>query len=470
MKNIILKIGVLLGVLLLLTPACSDEILDEINKNPNSPTDVPISLLLPQAMVSTIAGVAGHPSGTYAGLFVEHTTNVHLNPRLPSDISGVFNTVYSVLNDLQVVIEKGSEGGSEEGQYEAVGVAKILYVYTLGVGTDLFGQMPHSEALKGSEIRQPKFDDQEQIYNFLLQTLNEAIADLGRSSITGISSIDVVFNGDVELWKKTAYALKARLHNRLSNIDSEGSARDALDALAQAYTSEEEGLIFDKYLPGSSNDNPWTAYQKSQQSFAVSTTIIDLMDSMTDAGITDPRAEKWFTRIDGAFVGAPPGEAQTDLSHTVYSAPSSTEVLYDAAPQPVLTYDEMKFIEAEAYLRLPGNEAAANEAYEAAVTAALARAGIAEEAIAAYTSQGNVFPGVDGLTLEHVLQQKYISFWMFQSLEAYNDYRRTGIPEMQNPFGTPHRLPYPNSEIDRNSNTPSDINDVTIFTMPLWWQ
>jgi hypothetical protein len=457
-------------VVLLLFPSCSDEILDEINKNPNSPTDVPISLLLPQAMVSTIAGVAGHPAGTYASLFVEHTTNVHLNPRMPSDISGVFNTVYSVLNDLKVIIEKGSDGGSEEGQYEAVGVAKILYVYTLSVGTDLFGEMPHSEALQGSDIRQPKFDDQEEIYAFMLQTLDEAIADLSRGSIVGISSIDIIFQGDVEMWKKTAYALKARLHNRLSNIDGQGSAQSALDALAQAYSSGDEGLIFDKYLPGSSNDNPWTAYQKSQQLFAISTTILELMDSMTEPGNIDPRAEKWFTKIEGDFVGAPPGDAQTDLSHTVYSTPSPTEVLYDEAPQPVLTYDEMKFIEAEAYLRLPGNEAKANEAYEAAVVAAMRRVGISDEAIETYTGQGSVFPGPDGLTLELVIQQKNISFWLFQSLEAYNDYRRTGIPEMNNRFGTPHRIPYPNSEIDRNANTPSDINDVTIYTTPLWWQ
>ncbi len=470
MKKMNFNKYILLGLVILIAISCSDEILDEINQNPNAPTDVPISLLLPQTTISTIEGIAGLPVGEYSGFFVEHTTNVHLNPRIPSDISGVFNNVYSLLNDLQVIIDKGSDGGKEAGQYHAVGIAKILYAYTLNIGTDLFGEMPHSEALKGSIVRQPVFDTQETIYTFLQQILDEAIEDLDRNSIVSIGGIDLIFQGDTDMWKKTAYALKARLFNRLSNIDPQGSAQNALDAIAKAYASEDEGFIFEGYLAGSSNDNPWTARQESQQGFAVSTTFIDLMKGMNDPGFADPRAEKWFTKIEGEFVGAPPGEAQADLSHTVYSTPSPLEVLYDEAPQPILTYDEMKFIEAEANLRLGGHLEAVNAAYETAVVAAMRRAGIPDGDITSYTNQGNVFPGVGKLTLEHIIIQKNISFWMFQSMEAYNDFRRTGIPEMNNPFGTPHRLPYPNSEIDRNRNTPSDINDVTIFTRPLWWQ
>src|SRR5690606_29756422 len=121
-----------------------------------------------------------------------------------------------------------SEGGSEEGQYTAAGIAKILYAYTLSVGTDFFGEMPHTEALQGSLNRAPAFDDQETIYSFLQQILDEAIADLDRVSVGGIERIDLIFRGDTEMWKKTAYGLKARLSNRLSNINPESSANEAL--------------------------------------------------------------------------------------------------------------------------------------------------------------------------------------------------------------------------------------------------
>jgi hypothetical protein len=468
MKNMNWKIF-LASVTASLVLSCSDDILDEINKNPNAPTDVPISLLLPQATISTVHGVAGDGGGEFASFFVEHTTNVHLNPRMPFNVNGtVWNNTYSTLNDLKTIIWKGSEGGPEEGQYKAVGIAKVLYAYTLSVGTDFFGEMPHSQALQGSANRTPEFDDQQTLYTVLQQMLDEAIADLARESIGDIRRIDLIFGGNAQMWTKTAYALKARLYNRLSKIDPQGSAQNALDAVSNAFASESEGFIFRGYLAGNSNDNPWAGWQKQEQTYAVSTTFIDLLNSFNEPGFADPRAERWFTKINGEFVGAPPGEAQTDLTHSIYSAPSTVTVLYDEAPQPLITYDEMKFIEAEAHLRL-GNRPQANAAYEEAVMAASRRAGIAEEDIAAYVAQGTVFPGEDGLSLEHIIGQKNISFWMFQSIEAYNDQRRTGIPTMNDPRGTPLRLPYPPSEVNRNPNTPADINDITIYERNVWW-
>lgn len=469
MKNINWKLSILCVLITCSLFACTDDILDRINENPNAPTDVPISLLLPQATISTINGVAGNGGGEYASFFVEHATNVHLNPRMPFNVnSAAWSSTYSTLKDLKIIIEKGSEGGNEEGQYTAVGIAKILYAYTLSIGTDFFGEMPHSEALQGNLIRTPAFDDQETIYAFLQEYLDEAIVDLDRESIGEIQRIDLIFGGDTEMWKKTAYALKARLYNRLSNIDPESSALNALDALDKAFTSEEEGFIFEGYLAGNSNENPWAGWQKAEQTYAVSETFINLLRSFNDPGFLDPRGEKWFTKINGEWVGAPTGQAQSDQTHSMYSAPSTETVLYDEAPQPLLTYDEMKFIAAEANLRL-GNTLEANQAYEEAVRAACRRAGIPNEDINVYVNQGTVFPGAGNLSLQHIIGQKNISFWMFQSIEAYNDQRRTGIPQMNDPRGTPLRLPYPPSEVNRNPNTPTDINDVTIYERNVWW-
>ena len=128
----------------------------------------------------------------------------------------------------------------------------------------------------------------------------------------------------------------------------------------------------------------------------------------------------------------------------------------------------MKFLEAEAKLRLGLNEEA-YVAYQEAVESACRRSGISEDEIEEYLSQGSVFPGANNLSLNHIIGQKNISFWMFQSIEAYNDFRRTGIPQMNDPQGTPLRLPYPPSEVNRNPNTPSEINDQTIYEIPVWW-
>jgi hypothetical protein len=66
MRNINLHTVSLVIVISIMGFSCSDDILDEINKNPNAPTDVPISLLLPQATISVIHGVAGDGGGEYA--------------------------------------------------------------------------------------------------------------------------------------------------------------------------------------------------------------------------------------------------------------------------------------------------------------------------------------------------------------------------------------------------------------------
>ena len=143
------------------------------------------------------------------------------------------------------------------------------------------------------------------------------------------------------MWKKTAYGLKARLWNRLSQVDPQTSANNALASAALSFEAG-EGFIFDQYLSGSLNDNPWTGHQKSQELFAVSQTTLDVMGDFTDPGFTDPRADRWFTRIEGELAGAPSGANVSDPAHIVYSAPSVQTVLFDEAPQPMLMYDEIK--------------------------------------------------------------------------------------------------------------------------------
>lgn len=467
MKNII-YIVCALTVILVFTISCDRATLDGINENPNSPTDVPISLLLPQAMVSTIHGVAGDAAGEYACLFAEHTSSVHLQRRHPYDVkSTVWARVYATLNDLSIIIEKGSEGGSEDGHYVEVGIAKILFAYTLNVGTDMYGDMPYSEALKGSDIRSPQFDSQESIYVELQNILDDAIKYLDGGTIGNVSQLDLVFNGDVTMWKKVAYGLKARFYNRLSNINPQESASSAIAALEKSFSGPSEAFTFNAYQPGATNSNPWARWQDVEQTYGVSTTFIDVLNKYMSIDI-DPRANLWFTKISGNYVGAPPGEARDDLQHTIYSAPSSETVLYNSAPQPLLTFDELKFIESESYHRL-GDVDNAYLAYSIAVRAACERVGLNDNEIQNYLTQEEVSPGRENLTLQHIIEQKYISFWMFQSIEAFNDLRRTGIPQMNHPSGTPLRLAYPESEISRNSNTPSNINDVTIYDIPVWW-
>jgi hypothetical protein len=163
-----------------------------------------------------------------------------------------------------------------------------------------------------------------------------------------------------------------------------------------------------------------------------------------------------------AITGAPNGTQTNDQSSQLFSDPTE-QVLNATSPMPLMTYDELKFIEAEANLRL-GNTAEATLAFTDAVASAMRRQvpSLSEAEITAYVA--SVAAG--GLSLESIITQKWIAFWLFQPIEAYNDYRRTDIPTLTHPVGpAPLRFPYPQSELDANAaNVPN-----TQITSGVWW-
>lgn len=455
--------------------SCSDDKLNEIGENPNSPVAVPISLLMPQVTVDLAFGVNGTDLAWYSSVFVEHTTGVHgqlenADKRVGIDGSignNSWNTIYAdVLSDLEVIIERGSTG-AEAGSWTSVGIAKILKAYAFSVATDLWGDVPYTEALQGSANRAPNVTVQETIYEELQTLLDSAIIDLGKESIGDLESTDFYYGGDVDSWTKAAWALKARLYNRLSRRDASGSATDALDAVSNAFTSNADDMVFSSFTTAATGQNPWFQELNDRSHHAISSTFFDIVD-----GLSDPRADLWFGLVDGAVSPAPNGTAVTDQSGDVYSRaayadkPSATGAVYLTATSdlPLMTYDEIKFIEAEANLRL-GNATEAYDAYIEAVGASLIRAGVSSADSATYVSQPSVSVGEGALTLDEVITQKYISFWIFQSIEAYSDYRRTGIPTLTNTVSeAPQRFPYPQDEVAANPNI-SNIN----FNVPVWW-
>lgn len=468
MKNLAIKlnaIGLVLAIMWI-NLGCSEDIMDQIDTNPNAPEDVSINLLLPQVIMNAVRTVSGSQTIFGVSTYVEHSANVRINPIDPWIVSEThWSSCYYGLNDLEFMIAKAES----ESNFDYLAIGQILYAYLLSHLTDLYGDIPMTEAVKGSEFRTPRFDSQEIVYNNLFNLLDAAIENLDRQSIGNPGNSDMIFKGDMEMWRKAAYGLKARFYNRLSNIDPLGSANEALSALANSYESVDEGLAFTGYQQESSvYNNPWSAFQNSQELFAVGQTLLNLMEDFSGDLMDDPRAGFWFSLIEGEVVGAPTGANLADPSHNRYSQPSRTDVLYNGAPQPILQFDELKFIEAEAHFRLQ-NPQASFAAFQEGVRAALRKNEIAESEIENYLSLPGMPATANDLSLEDIIGQKYIAFWLYQPLEAFNDFRRTGIPEMSNPNGTPLRMPYPISEVNRNPNIPVEINDVTIFTIPLWW-
>jgi hypothetical protein len=469
MKKYISILSMLL--LMLFTFSCSDEIMDEIDTDPNNPADVPISMLMSGTTVATPYWVTGTDLAWFSSVFVEQTAGAHgqmrdadrranINSQLGEN-SWAFFIYPSLLPDLKIIIEKGSEGGSEEGKWIDVGIAKILQSYTFLTLSDTWGRIPYSEATMGSENRKPAYDAQQSIYSGVQSRLDEAIADLQKDHISTTGGEDYIYGGDPDAWIKAAYSLKARFANRLSNIDPAGSAAVALAAAANGFSSSADDFTFDNWSNDLGHENTWFQEENERRHHCISLTFFNLLD-----GLNDPRIPLFITQVNGEYVPARNGTSEEDQAGTIYSR-MTDQVINATAPLPIMTYAELKFIEAECHLRKASPDAsAALEAYTEGLDAALIQAGVETAEAEAYKAQPEVLPAdASGLTTEMIYAQKYIHLWPYGSVEAFAEWRRTGFPTMNNPFTTPRRFPYPQNEISGNAE---NVPDVTPYN-GVWW-
>jgi hypothetical protein len=180
----------------------------------------------------------------------------------------------------------------------------------------------------------------------------------------------------------------------------------------------------------------------------------------------DPRIPAYFTQIDGAYVPAPNGTA-TETQGGIYSTSLQTEN-GQTAPTPLMTFHELKFIEAEA--KFLKGDAGWETSLGEAIAANFAYHGV--EGAADYFAIEVTPMLTAGNELKEIITQKYIAFYEFEATEAYNDYRRTGFPTMHNPNnliatgGFVNRFPFAISEVSSNS---ANVPVIDVFKSKVWW-
>lgn len=499
MKIEIMKINKILLVTLLLTSilfSCSKESLEELGVDPNNPTEANLGLLLTNAEAD-IAGAFGFNWDRYAGTFVQtfagnHATGVSADRYLltSSDFEGMFTARYRTgMKDAYEIINRGSQ--SED--WHHVGIAKIMMATALGVLTDVYGDIPYSEAFQGVSNPYPKYDTQEEIYNTIFDLLTTAITDLDKTAKSSVSStVDIIFKGDLDKWKANANLLLARYNNHLSKRDPSGSATKALQyvdaAITAGYTSNNYNFDFD--YDGSANwRNPWLRLYENNLIIA-SEKFMNMLKNTND-----PRLRAYwdnkpynYTPNGGVlgFVGKPNGNS---TSADVYS-PVGPQTFYgkDDSPLLIATYFELKFIEAEAAFR-SGDKARAATALNDAVKSQIALVTptvvslINEEGgdLTAYTTSISNYENMyanetaSTITLEDIMTEKYKAMFTM-NVETWTDMRRhdyaypsggyISLPNEANLSDYIRRGLYPQSELDNNSaQVPKDITMLN----RLWW-
>jgi len=469
MKN--QKISFIMAMLILFLGACSEDKMDEIDFNNNILVKAPLSSLLPQVSAMFICqvrlNVNEHPIIGFAAENRETTVGRNFYNEW-GQTRPTWGLSFQLIRNLEYLKD---EAIKQQG-WGYAGIADLLKVFTVSHLIDVFGDVPYQDAVK-LDIVHPKFDNAKVVFDEILVLLDKAILNLEKSgAVVFPKNEDLFFSGNMNLWIKTAYGLKARLNNRLSNLDPQGSAQKAISAIEKSFLNVNERLIWNKFVDVSGNQNPDTG---PLNTVAIGNAIWNAMTYFSvNKRIEDDPRYLWFTIPvrTGVRAPAPNGIAQSDFGIDIYNGGfySRHEAWkFRAAPAPLLTYSELLFIKAESYFRL-NNKFEAYKAYQEAVRTALKEAfiydfskSLNDATINAYLSLPLVSPGQENLKLDDILLQKIISFEPFQNIETYNEVRRTGILPATNPRGRIHRFPYPDDEIMRNPNSPQNINIQNVF-------
>ncbi|HEX8019981.1 SusD/RagB family nutrient-binding outer membrane lipoprotein, partial [Mucilaginibacter sp.] len=166
-------------------------------------------------------------------------------------------------------------------------VAKILQQYIYWIITDSWGDVPYSQALKGSAVIQPAYDTQESIYKGIISTLTSAISEFdSSSSLAG----DIIYSGDVASWKRMANSLKLLAAIQLSNRvpAADGYAATAVKEAIASGVITANAQNFTLVYPGGSYKSPWYSLYNGRKDYGESKTLTDIT-----AASNDPRQEEF---------------------------------------------------------------------------------------------------------------------------------------------------------------------------------
>jgi hypothetical protein len=411
-----------------------------------SKDQVTLPLILPKAEIQSAYNI-GATSARIAGIWmqyfegVEAQQNALTNYNLTeADVNNTweFQLYVGSMRDNVNIIEKATEEGNESPYY--AGIGKVLLAQNLSFATQLWGDIPYSEAFQGSENLNPVFDTQEQVFASIQTLLDEAIAHFAEPADGVIPGADdLIFGGDIPSWVATARSLKARNYIILSKRNGNAAYTSALAQINAGVIANADAAQPDFGFGSATADaNPIALFENDRQAtLQVDPTFANVIL----AG--DPRAGRIFTA----------GALNSFTGPTLWWGRTNS-------PLPLISYCEVKFIEAEALLmtgNILGAEAALNEAVKSNIHQLAIDSSSA--AVATYLTANTALAGLpdNNARLDRIISEKYKALYVQGMVESWSDFRRTGFPSFIAPQPNavesivPRRLVYPQSENLTNS-------------------
>lgn len=493
MKKILYSFSILA---LLVISSCQD--FEELEKNPNQATSVPASLILTGVQYDMVVEPFGGDSRdhywnqfwcvnyNYYGVNEYNWTNADLS----------FLTLKNV---MKMEEEALASGAPEVNPYSAL--AKFFKAYFYVKMSRQVGDLPLIEALAGLDNTAPVYDTQKDIYMKALEWLEQSNAELATLENAGNSLLagDLFYGNDLNKWRKAVNSFRLRVLISLSKRESTDSDLNVRSQFAAIVSDPATYPVME-----SLDDNLQIAYNGTttlyptnpgnrgfdKGRYNLADTYVGLLTSLQDPRVfvvANPAVARLnagmaFDDFD-AYLGAASDESLDDMTFKAgngdYSYVNQTRyytTLTGPEPALIMGFAEQCFNIAEGINRGWATGSAASY-YEAGIRASMEFYGITDGAVLEVTgpdfedygsvtaSVSNylaqpavVYAGNNAAGLEQILNQKYLAFFQNSSLEAFFNYRRTGLPAFD--FGgagtgnggvIPKRWLYPSAEETTNA-------------------
>jgi Starch-binding associating with outer membrane len=491
MKNYKYITSIVLTMMILVS--CQD--FAELEQNKNLPTSVPPSVVIRSILIDlTNDGWSDEHRWNqfWASNYNYYETNEYWT-------TGDFNYL-TLKNVIEMEKEALKRDAGKVNPYNALG--KFFRAYFFVSMTQKFGDIPMGEALLGLKDEFPKFDSQKDVFKSSLQYLEEANTDLTSLINSGDNSLsgDFYYSNDLKKWQKAVNAFKLRVLINLSKKDTDAEL-SVKAKFAEVINNPTKYPLFSGMADnmefvhnGITNKYPFNQdeFGKVATRYNMSATYLNTLVALKDPRtfvVAEPAkalVTAGKTGVD-AYYGAPSGQNLDDMSvdalNGKISFPNKARYFSNYIGENTIQigYSEQCFNIAEAINRgwVTGD---AKTYYENGIKSSMSFYGITDAtALSTYLAQGTVAYTNDAAGLTKILSQKYLAFFQNSGLEAYYNYRRTGVPAFNegpgtgaaNNFKIPRRFQYPVNErrtnaANYNTAITNQFSGADPLNMDLW--
>lgn len=489
--------------------------LEGLNNNPNQPTAVTPNVVLSAALVQTGYNMANDfqnlpcwigywsRSGNYVPDVQTETYNIAHNYT-----DSEWTRMYGNLSNYNYI---ENAGRSVKNPFY-IGAAKVMQAFVFSTLVDVYNNVPYSDAFKVATEVQPKYDDAQTIYNALVVNLDSAFGyfEAAKTFYTTVATqvqintdnqYDIIFGGGrpagssvdtsrMSLWEQFANTVKLKLLIHQSQVSSQQPFIKSEIAKTAAFGylgAGQSASVNPGYQASSGKINPLFG---DFYTVTGSTTVTQNYYRGNSVAVNfylntaDNRGFYVYTGVGNTIAGNYEGDPNS-LPNSSTSGVGPGLLKGYTQDELILSDFESLFLQAEAVQRGYITSGNAQSLYQQAITqnyiylySGVSGAGDpVAESTAYYTSgQTDVDWTASPNPLEAILTQKWIAFNGINWVEAWTDYRRTGIPALPITASPTHLVPqipirylYPQIELNTNGGNVPQIGSNAQFTSKIFW-